>query len=86
MSKAREFIKEADENQEITVSGYGTMSRKSAVAKAKEYLDKAQKALEKGDFHSLNYLVGRSGNGVLGAVATALDNGQKAAFVKDPGY
>lgn len=86
MSKADQFLKEAEDTDEIVVSGYGTMSRKSAIAKAKDYLDKAQKALEKGDFHSLNYLVGRKGNGVLGAVATALDKGTNAAFVKDPGY
>lgn len=70
MSKATAFLSEAED--QIQVPGYGTLSVENCHKRVKQYLEDALEALENKDYRTLNHLVGKKSNGVLGAIATAL--------------
>lgn len=72
MSKARKFIEDSNSNDELVVKGFGTVTKNGAKDRVRKYLEGALKALEEENYQSLNWLVGREGSGVLGAMATAL--------------
>ena len=78
MNRVKKFLKILEEEDTLVVNGFGTVTKKGAVDRVRKHLEGALKALEEENYQSLNWLVGREGSGVLGAMATALYKSEDA--------
>lgn len=76
-SKLKAFVKQIirevnDLDRELQIQGYGTMKESKIQNRIKEDLIKAQQAFDKKDWNTLNYILGRTGNGVIPQMITTL--------------